>query len=262
MRAISSRRAVVMCAIIGRMKKKSLEKDKAVALRKKGLSYGEILKYLNVSKSTLSLWLKSVPLEPKHRERLYTKQVQILSRGPQSQRERRKREIDAIIDLAKKEIDVPISDQALKLFGAALYWGEGSKGNRFQVTNSDPRLILFMVGWVENVLSVKRSSLKARLNIYPQQNDDEIKRFWSDLTGIPLKNFGKSYVKPISKGFKKNNLYYGTMRIEAPKSSNSVHQVYGWIQAVLEREKKFIEEVERRWARLTKVERPANLDID
>jgi len=236
--------------------------QKAITLRKRGLSYNEIRKELGnaVAKSTLSLWLKSVPLRPEHKQRLYTKQVQILSRGPQSQKERRKRKIDDLIEQAKKEIRTPLSEDAFRLFGAAIYWGEGTKHNVFQVTNSDPRLILFMAHWIEKVFRIKRGLLKARLNIYPQQNELALKRFWSDITGIPIKNFGKSYVKPFSKGYKKNNLYYGTIRIEVPKSGDYIHRVYGWTQAVLERENRHAKRVEQRWMRLTKVNRPVNLD--
>lgn len=234
-------------------------KEKAVSLRKRGLSYGEIRKILKVSKSTLSLWLKSVSLSPAQRKRLYTKQVQILSRGSQSQRERRKREVLEIIEKAKKEISVPVSDQAFKLFGAALYWGEGTKGNMLQITNSDPRLILFMVKWIEKTFNTRSRFLKARLNIYPQQNEKEIKEFWSNLTGIPISNFGKSYVKPFSTGYKHNSLYYGTIRIEVPKSGNYVHKVYGWTQAILEQESKKVENIEKKWVRLTKVNKPVNL---
>lgn len=235
------------------------KRNVATQLRKLGWSYGEIKKKTHVPKSTLSVWLKGIPLKPEHRTRLYTKQIEILSRGGPSQRERRKREVAALIDAAQKEITIPLSDQAFKLFGAALYWGEGSKGNQLYVTNADPRLILFMARWIEKVFNISRKKLRARLNIYPQQNEDDLKGFWSDLTGIPLTNFGKSYVKPFSTGYKKNNLYYGTMRIEVPKSGNLVHQIYGWTQAVLEHEDKHAKHIERRWARLTHINRPVNL---
>lgn len=243
------------------MKRNQQIRKRVILFRKQGLSYNEIRKKLNnaIAKSTLSLWLKSIPLEPEHKERLYTKQIQILSRGGQSQRERRKREIGEIIKKAKEEIEIPLKEQAFKLFGAALYWGEGTKGNCFQVTNSDPRLILFMSNWIEKTFNIKRRFLRARLNIYPQQNEKEIKKFWSQLTGIPIRNFGKSYIKPISKGYKQNNLYYGTIRIEVPKSSDYIHRVYGWTQAVLEQEDEKAKDIERRWIRLTKVNRPANL---
>ncbi len=235
-------------------------RDKAEKLRRTGLSYNEIKKKTGISKGTLSFWLKGIALKPEHRARLYTKQIQILSRGSQSQKERRKREIDEIVESAKREIITPPSEQAFKLFGAALYWGEGSKGNVFQITNSDPRLILFMVRWIEKIFGVGRKILKAQLNIYPQQNEREIKRFWFDLTGIPVKNFGKSYVKPFSKGYKKNNLYYGTIRIVVPRSGNYTHRVYGWTQAILENEDATAKKIEKRWIRLTKINRPVNLE--
>lgn len=235
-------------------------KIKARKLRLRGLSYGEIRKKIGTSKSTLSSWLKNIPLKTEHRTRLYTKQIKILSVGPQSQKERRKKEINEIIKNAKKEIQVPLSEQSFKLFGAALYWGEGTKGNMLQITNSDPRLILFMVHWIEKIFKIKRNTLKARLNMYQQQDDMNLKKFWSDLTGIPFKNFGKSYIKPQGKNYKTNNLYYGTVRIEVPKSGNYIHQVYGWTQAVLEQEDVKAKQIEKKWIRLTKINRPVNLE--
>lgn len=234
--------------------------ERAIKLRRQGKSYKEIGAELGVSKGTLSLWLKGVPLCPELRARFYNARVLNITKGQYSQKERRRREIDEIIKNAKEEILFPISRQAYILFGAALYWGEGSKGNRFQVTNSDPRLILFMVYWIEKFLCIGRENFRAYLNIYPQQNESEIKKFWSNLTDIPLENFRKSYIKPISKGYKKNNLYYGTIRIEIPKSADIVHRVYGWTQAILERESKKAKYIEKRWIRLTKSVRPVNLE--
>lgn len=242
-----------------------MEKDyqalrtKAVRLRKRGLSYNEIKIKINVSKSTLSLWLKNIPLKQEHRQRLYTKQVRILNLGPRSQQERRAREVAEIIEQAKREIVPPVSLQAYRLTGAALYWAEGSKGRMLQLTNSDPSFILFWVKWVEKIFQIGAKSLKARLNIYPQQNESDIKKFWSDLTGIPLANFGKSYVKPKSKNYKRNNLYYGTIRIEAPKSTNLKHRVFGWVKAVLQDLEPRLKLVQRKWEKLQQTDRPVNL---
>ncbi len=234
-------------------------KTKAKHLRQQGLSYNEIKKLIPVAKSTLSLWLKAIPLKPEYRARLYTKQIQILSRGPQSQKERRMREVEKIITQAASEIHHPLSLETHRLMGAALYWAEGSKGKMFELTNSDPHLILFMVRWIEKTFNMRRERLKARLNIYPQQSERKIKQFWSDLTGIPLTHFGKSFVKPANKGYKKNNLYFGTMRIEVPKSSNIRHQVFGWIKGALEPINKEVAFIQKRWQHLTKMERPVNL---
>ena len=98
-------------------------KAKAIRLRKKGFSYNEIRKEVPVAKSTLSLWLKGIPLKSEDLKRLYTKRVQALARGPNSQRERRKREIEEIIQKAKKEISYPTSFETLRLFGFNCLYG-------------------------------------------------------------------------------------------------------------------------------------------
>lgn len=242
------------------MKDYTILKSKAIKLRKRGLSYNEIKKEVDVSKSTLSLWLKTIPLKEKDRKRLYTKQVMYLARGAQSQKERRLREVEKIIKDAKSEIKLPLSKETFHLMGAALYWAEGSKTKMFEISNSDPHLILFMVRWIESIFNIKSKDLKASLNIYPQQNDSDIKKFWSDLTGIPIKQFGKSYIKPLNKGYKKNILYYGTIKIVMPKSVDARYRVFGWIQAVLKDIAPNINIVQKRWESLTEVQRPVNLD--
>jgi hypothetical protein len=237
---------------------KNLRK-KAILLRENGLSYNEIKKELGISKSTLSYWLKTVELKPEHRERLYTKQIKYLSFGSKSQRERRSIEVDKIIQAAIQEVNQPLSIDTYRLMGACLYWAEGGKGGMFKMTNSDPHVILFMTKWLEKVFDIPPSVVKAWLNIYPQQNELEIKSFWSELTKIPMKNFGKSYVKPFSTGYKKNNLYYGTMRIEVPKSTDMKHRIFGWVKGALVDIEPETELVQRRWQRLTGVIRPSNL---
>ncbi len=237
----------------------SLLKSKAVRLRKTGLSYNEISRQTGVSKGTLSLWLKSVPLTRSQKEKLYTKSVFALNRGPQAQRERRQREVAEIIKKAKKEIRLPLSGQTYRLVGAALYWAEGDKTGDFTVTNADPAFILFMVRWFEKVLGAAPTQLKARLNIYSQQNDQMLKKFWSDLTGIPLDNFNKSFVKPPNKGYKKNNLYYGTIKIRVSRGTDFRYRVHGWIKVLLKDIAPEAEAVGKKWKSLKETARPVNL---
>lgn len=232
---------------------------KARRLRRQGLSYKEIREKVDVAKSTLSLWLKDVPLKPEHRARLYTQQIEILSRGTASQQERRKREIDLIIEKSFSEIAFPLSLEAYRLFGVALYWGEGNKTKNFGFTNSDPRLVIFMIDWLKTVFNLEPTTLKAHLNIYSQQDDAALKNFWSELTGIPVANFGKSFIKPANKGSKKNNLYYGTISIYVPKATNLIHVVYAWRKAVLQKLENEIYLTERKWISLKETPRPVNL---
>ena len=129
----------------------------------------------------------------------------------------------------------------------------------FELTNSDPHMILFIVRWIDKIFKIPAKSLKMRLNIYHQQDEQKIKKFWSDLTGIPLQNFGKSYIKPLSKGYKKNNLYYGTARIEVPKSTDMRHRTFGWVKAVLKEIETDVTLTQRKWHRLKDTPRPINL---
>jgi transposase-like protein len=241
------------------MKKLTLIKAKAINLRRSGKSYGEISKEIGISKSTLSYWLIDIALKPEYRERFYTRQITNLSRGPKSQKERRSSEVEEILKRAKEEIHKNISEETIKFFGLALYWAEGSKGKGLRITNSDPYLILFMVYWFEKVFGIKPDTLRAWLNIYQQQNDIKIKRFWSDLTGIPINNFGKSYIKPLNKGFKKNNLYYGTIAIYAPRTTDLKYRMNGWLQGFLQNFDPKVKSIYKKWGTLRNVKRPINL---
>ncbi len=212
---------------------KKIKQQVRILREKNGLSYKEIADKVGIPKSTATLWCKNVIVKSEYRERLYTKQIKALSNGPESSHERRKKEIETIIDNAEKEIALPLSIDAYKLFGAALYWAEGNKTQHFAITNSDPCLIKFMINWLKDVLDIFPKDIKVHLNIYPQQNDNKLKKFWSELTEIPLENFGKSFIKPENKNYKKNTLYYGTIKIRVSRGTNFRHRVFGWINSVL-----------------------------
>ena len=234
-------------------------KLEAIELRKKGLSYGEIKKVVNVSKSTLSHWLKIVPLTPEQRKRLYTNRILNMVRGAKGQKERREREIAKILEEAEKEIQSPLAFEVYRLIGAFLYWSEGSKTSGFSFSNSDPHFILFMVRWLEKVFGISPKNLKAWLNIYQQQNDLELKQFWSQLTGIPLENFGRSFIKPPNKNFKKNTLYYGTIKVKVPRGTDLRYRVFCWIKKVLENIAPEVELKQKEWKSLKETPRPANV---
>lgn len=229
-------------------------------LRKNGLSYGQISKRTGVPKSTLSYWLKAIELPQKHRDRLYTNKLKNLLLGKFGQRERRDHEIRGIISNAEKEVRFPLSLNTYKLMGAMLYWAEGTKGTMFEITNSDPYLILFIVRWAEKVFKIQPHHLTARLNVYDQQDELSVRKFWSELLSIPLKNFRRSYVKPSSTGYKKNTLYYGTIKVTIPKSTDLQYRICGWIQAVLKEVAPRVGSISKRWKRKLKNDRfPVNL---
>ncbi len=245
-----------------RMQAKTEYKEVAIRLRRKGLSYREIKREINVSKSTLSSWLKNIALSPGQRKRLYTKQVAILNLGSHCHHIRRQQEIARLISSAQGEVPSLLSQDTLKLIGAAIYWAEGRKKGAFGVTNSDPALILFMIVWLKRVFGVKPTNIKAWLNIYSQQNENQLISFWSELTGIPIKNFGKSFVKPENKNYKRNTLYYGTIQLQVFKSTDLQLRTQGLIRGLIKRTNPKLSSTLLRWEGLREIQRTINLMAD
>ena len=225
-------------------------KNKAEDLRAKGLSFSEIAKELGVCKSTARFWAGHVRLSKKDRKRLYTKTIKILSTGPSGSRARRQKELENIRISAEKEINGIENAEALKLIGAMLYWAEGNKTKQFALTNSDPLLIKFFIEWAKKIFGVSPKDFKAYLNIYSEQNDREIIRFWSTLTGIPIKNFGKSFIKPAGKNYKRNKLYYGTIKIRLIRGGDTLERVFVWIRVFLRKYVKEVDLIETKWNKL------------
>ena len=222
-------------------------KQQARLLRTQGLSYKEIAQKTGIVKSTARVWSKDITLSPEAKKRLYTVSLLKMTNGANNQRSRRIKEIAEIIRSAKSEINEPINASAFKLLGAMTYWAEGAKYGQLAIINSDPLLIKFMVEWMRIVFNVNYTDMKAHLNIYAQQSNDEMKKFWSEITHIPLSNFGKSFVKPTNKNYKKNTLYYGTIHVRLFKSANNLQRTFGWIRKCLEDMDINVDAVTTRW---------------
>ncbi|HEY4474866.1 MAG TPA: hypothetical protein VJC06_03020 [Candidatus Paceibacterota bacterium] len=80
------------------------EKEKAILLRKEGLSYNEILKQVPVAKSSLALWLQSIELSEKQKQRLIEKKLASARRGALKKKEDRILRTRVIKETAEKEV--------------------------------------------------------------------------------------------------------------------------------------------------------------
>lgn len=218
------------------MKPKLNKKRIVRRLRKQGLSYNEILQKVSAAKSSISLWCRGIELTPGQKNRLIKKveknrrRFGRLGPGSKSIALKRRKEIYKIKKTAKKEIR-PLTPYESKIVGAMLYWAEGSKGGGVEITNSDPKLIKFIIRWLKEICGVTSKRLSARLNIHANQNDKKIKKYWSKITNIPLSQFGKSYIKPEGTGHRKNILYNGVIRVKFG-NEDLRHRIMAWIKAL------------------------------
>lgn len=187
------------------------DRETAIALRKKGLSYSQIKHELKVSKSTLSNWLHEMPLTKERMKELRdNSQVRI---EKTRETKRKKKEIRQREVYAKVAKDIQKSKNVNFVSGFYLYWGEGTKTADYTVslTNSDPAMTRAFVDWME-LLGVSRDRIKIKLHLYTDQNEQKLKDFWSKITGVPRSNFNKTYKKTSAMAHKtyKGMFPYGT----------------------------------------------------
>ena len=169
------------------------DKEKAIALRGKGLSYSQIKNELGISKSTLSGWLKDMPLSPERLKQLKNTDVQIEKTRATKLKTKLARRQKVYESIAQ---DIQSSKDMQFVSGFYLYWGEGTKTSEYTIalTNSDPAIINCFVVWLD-ILGVSRDDLRIKLHLYNDQNENELKKFWSHVTGISKSQYYKTYVK-------------------------------------------------------------------
>ncbi len=175
------------------------DREKALALRKKGMSYSQIKKALNVSKGTLSTWLRKYPLSAERINELRGKNEKRIERFRETMKQKREKRQKEIYAVQKKFI-LPLNNREIFLAGLILYWGEGTKAQRNSliVSNSDPSVIKFFIYWLTKTLSVPRSNIKICLHLYRDMEVDKEIKYWSDILVIPRKQFNRPYIKKTS----------------------------------------------------------------
>lgn len=206
-------------------------RTKACELRKKGLSYGEILSQISASKSSISLWCKDIEIEEKQKT-LLKKRGGIASQRGIRNKQTRALEIKKIKACAKQEI-LPLTPNEFKIAGLMLYLAEGAKSRLVDFANANPETIVFMMKWLRDICKVPDRQFRLQLHIHSGQNEEEMKLFWSKLINLPLQQFHKTYVKPEGTGHRKNRLYYGTIKIRIC-DRNLLHKILGWVEGVVQ----------------------------
>ncbi len=196
---------------------KLAEKQKAIQLRNAGMSMKDISRELAVSKSSVSLWVRGVVLSDKQQKRLAKKgfKREAIEKRRQSRllNEQNKREV--FIESGRGEID-SISRKDLKIIGTMLYWAEGAKTNRGMVrfTNSNPHIIKVMMEFFRKECAVPEEKFRGHIHTHSHLNAKRAEEYWSHATGIPLRQFFKTYSKPsVASKNKKDSLPYGTLEV-------------------------------------------------
>lgn len=170
-------------------------KQKAIELRKSGASYSEIKKKVNVSKSSLSLWLKNMPLSKERISQLRDKNPQRIERYRNTMLEKRNKKMKIVLNEVSLKIK-KISKRDLLIGGIFLYMGEGSKTTKgtTALTNTNPKILKLFIDWLY-LHEVPKDKIKIQLHLYEDMDIEKQILFWVKTLGISKKQFRKPHIK-------------------------------------------------------------------
>lgn len=212
-------------------------------MRRLGKSIKEIARHLEVSRSSVSLWSRDIQLTPVQLANLHSRMVAGgyygRLKGAQMQRERREAKVRRYQMMGVKHLG-PMKKRDLLLVGLGLYLGEGNKsGNKFQFTNSNPRLIKLMLTWLQTIFGVgkDRLILNVMINQIHRFRERTVRRYWARVTGVQIKQFNKTVLLYIKnkKVYENVTEHFGTLVVRVRKSSDLQYQILGLCYGVLSR---------------------------
>lgn len=215
---------------------KPKEKKRALALRKKGLSYSEILKTVPVAQATLSLWLRHIQLTDSQLNRL---NVISQGAGARARRQQRLNKQAILAESVKGEIKMLLHDPFF-MFGVALYWAEGNKTKPWNInahlgfSNSDERTILIMRRWFQRFFKVKKTDFVYMLHIHVTANIESAKKEWAKILSVPTHEIRVTLKKHIVKMHYENNGYKGLIQMRVRKSTWILRRIELWIKHAAE----------------------------
>lgn len=165
---------------------KLAEQAKARELRASGMTLVDIATELAVSKSSVSLWVRDVEFTPGPRRRARPRQPNALERRKQA-------EIEELLEDGRRRIG-QLSEREFLVAGAALYAGEGNKGDgSVGMANTNPQILAFFVAWLRAFFPVDERRLRVRLYLHEGLDLDRAEQYWSQLLAIPREQFRKAY---------------------------------------------------------------------
>ncbi|MCA9367437.1 helix-turn-helix domain-containing protein [Candidatus Kaiserbacteria bacterium] len=186
--------------------------QEAVRLRERGFTLAEIAKYCDVSKSTVSKWLKNnamsavVTTQNKRRAGLENaKRLKLVHKARSGERTLRYKE-------TKRTAEVEFTHykaDALFVAGVMLYQTHGDldNGRPIRISSTDAVAHQIFIRFAKTYLGITPKQVRLWLLLYPQHNEEVCMRYWKKHTSLPYTQFHRNqYVQGNSQ---KKPLHYG-----------------------------------------------------
>lgn len=181
------------------MIRKSAQFEHAKELRRRGFTYVEIAKIVDVSKSTISLWFsremwsKSITESNKKRSaKENSKRISLLNtaRGNQYRKVYTEAERSAVTEFKHYK------NSPLFIAGLMLYMSDGDIVNPqlIRITNTKAETHRIFIKFAVEYLGVSREKIRFWLLLYPDLNPMKCSQHWSKNLKLPLSQFHKYQV--------------------------------------------------------------------
>ena len=202
---------------------------KARELRQSGQSIRKISKDLQVSKSSVSRWVRGIELSPEQLRILHDNSYKFqpsTRNGQIALREKRHAEYRAIGYKKAQE------DQTFRII-CALYWGEGSKDrNRFTLANTDTMMLRGFVDWLRQ--EGYNEKMTFCVHYYPNNgiSEETIADFWVEklsLLRTQLRKFSVCIINRASQQKHIGKRPYGTGHLTVC-DTRLIQMVHGGIE--------------------------------
>lgn len=214
---------------------KEQERLQARLLRKMGLSVKEIAQELEVSKGSVSNWVRDIDLSDSAKEMIRKrgeeKLIIVRAKIGNSNRDKYEAIREEFRDIG---FDRASEDDTFRMV-CAIYWGEGEKSrNTFSISNCDVDMIRVIGEWL---LREGWSNFRFRVSYHDNNeiSEDEIIAWWkSNLPFLEDEHIGKCSVNTISRASQRKGIGkqpYGTATISV-FSTKLVQSVLGGIDYI------------------------------
>ena len=107
-----------------------------------------------------------------------------------------------------------VEEENLKVAGIMLYWAEGTlRGNTVDFANSDPEMVRIFLKFLREICGIRDERLRIYLYAYSYQDIKMIKLYWHKVTGIPLSQFTKPYIRKGNLNLSQRKLLHGLIHV-------------------------------------------------
>lgn len=212
---------------------KKREQERAIQLRKTGLSINKIAKRIGVSKSSVSTWVRNISLTDEQKRLLKQNSciasAATLKGNGINSKIARERRINSQLEGKRRAKDGDLKHAC----ACMLYWGEGCKSQATcSISNTDFYLLRMFVSFLKTEFNLSNDRFSIGVIYYRNsgKSKKEIYQYWADKLGLE----GARFIKPSLRSANRKNKYpYGICRVSVG-DVRIVQHIYGAIQEYAE----------------------------